>query len=99
MPAKVTVIKQEQNKTLLEITLIEGRNRQIRLVAKRLGFTVISLHRVSIGSITLESIKKGNLPPGEYRHLSKKEVEFLKSNRNPQNSTLAAAKRSAVYER
>ena len=99
LPAKVTVTKQEQNKTLLEITLIEGRNRQIRLVAKRLGFTVISLHRVSIGSITLESIKKGNLPPGEYRHLSKKEVEFLKSNRNPQNSTLAAAKRSAVYER
>ena len=99
LPAKVTVIKKERDKTLLEIILIEGRNRQIRLVAERLGFSVISLHRVSIGSISLKSIEKGNLPTGKYRHLSKTEVEFLENNRNPKNSTLAASKRSAVYER
>ena len=80
LPAKVTVIKQEREKTLLEIVLIEGRNRQIRLIAARLGFSVISLHRVAIGSITLKSIDRGNLSPGEYRHLSKTEVDFLKTN-------------------
>ncbi len=98
LPAKVTVIKKERDRTLLEIVLIEGRNRQIRLIAARLGFSVISLHRVSIGSISLRSIEKGNLPSGEYRHLSKKEVEFLKTNRNPKNSTLAASNRSAVFD-
>ena len=99
LPAKVTIIKKERNKTLLEIVLIEGRNRQIRLIAERLGFSVISLHRVSIGSITLKSIEKGNLLTGKYRHLSKTEVEFLKNNCKQNNSTLAASKRSAVYER
>ena len=98
LPAKVTVIKKERDRTLLEIVLIEGRNRQIRLIAARLGFSVISLHRVSIGSISLRSIEKGNLPSGEYRHLSKKEVEFLKTNQNPKNSTLAASNRSAVFD-
>lgn len=98
LPAKVTVIRKERERTLLEIVLIEGRNRQIRLIAERLGFSVISLHRVSIGSINLKSVKQGNLPTGEYRHLSKKEVDFLKTNRNKKNN-LAASKRSAVHAR
>ena len=97
LPAKVTVIKQEQEKTLLEIVLIEGRNRQIRLIAERLGFSVISLHRVSIGSIALKSRDQGNLPSGKYRHLSQTEVDFLKNNHK--QSTLAASKERAVYEK
>lgn len=99
LPAKVNVIKQEQEKTLLEIVLIEGRNRQIRLIAERLGFSVISLHRVSIGSITLKSVDQGNLPSGKYRHLTKTEVEFLTNNHNFKKSTLAASKGRAVYEK
>lgn len=99
LPAKITVIKKEREKTLLEIVLIEGRNRQIRLIAERLGFPVISLHRVSIGSVTLKSVEKGNLPTGEYRYLSKTEVDFLKTNRNQKNNNLAASKRSAVHEK
>ena len=97
LPAQVNVIRKEREKTLLEIVLIEGRNRQIRLVAERLGFSVISLHRVSIGSINLKTVKQGNLPTGEYRHLSKTEVDFLKNNRNKKNNNLAASKRKAVH--
>ena len=99
LPAKVNVIKQEREKTLLEIILIEGRNRQIRLVAERLGCSVISLHRVSIGSITLKNKIKGDLPTGEYRHLSKAEVDFLKTDYNKKKFTLAASKGRAVHER
>ncbi len=78
LPAKVTVVKRELNKTLLEIVLTEGKNRQIRRVAQQLGFKVLSLHRTTIGTISLNSSEHGNLPPGKYRHLTETEVIFLK---------------------
>ena len=77
LPAKVRVIQQKQNNALLEIVLFEGKNRQIRRVAEKLGFKVISLHRTAIGSITLLDESGKNLSLGEYRHLTKKEVRFL----------------------
>ena len=80
LPAKVTIVKKELNKTLLEIVLTEGKNRQIRRVAEQLGFKVLSLHRTAIGSISLNSSEHGNLPPGKYRHLTETEVAFLKKN-------------------
>ncbi len=78
LPAKVTVVKRELNKTLLEIVLTEGKNRQIRRVAQQLGFKVLSLHRTTIGTITISSSENGNLPLGKYRHLTPTEVIFLK---------------------
>ena len=78
MPAKVKIVhRQLENKTCLEIVLTEGRNRQIRKVAKLLGFKVVSLHRTAIGTITLQTAK-GQLASGEYRHLTKKEINYLK---------------------
>lgn len=77
LPAKVKVIQQKQNKALLEIVLFEGKNRQIRRVAAKLGFKVVSLHRTAIGSITLLDESGQNLSLGDYRHLTKKEVRFL----------------------
>ena len=79
LPAKVAVLKQTASTTLLEIVLIEGRNRQIRRVAEILGHRVLKLHRVSIGSITLASIAGELLSPGMYRSLSHVEVDDLKS--------------------
>ena len=78
LPAKVNIIECQQNRACLEIVLTEGRNRQIRKVAELLGFRVVSLHRVAIGSITLQTQKKGKLAPGKYRHLNPKEVTFLR---------------------
>ena len=80
LPAKVSIIKEEQNKSLLKIILTEGKNRQIRRVAEALGFKVLSLHRIAIGSITLKSSQHGNLSSGKYRHLTEREVIFLKNN-------------------
>jgi pseudouridine synthase len=61
----------------VELTLHEGRNRQIRRMCDILAFKVIRLCRVSIGDIRL-----GNLPRGKWRHLTKEEVRYLKAATN-----------------
>jgi pseudouridine synthase len=71
-PAQVRVLQSNQQATLLEIVLQEGRNRQIRRVAEQLGFPVKQLHRTAIGAIQL-----GQLLPGQYRRLHSHEVNFL----------------------
>lgn len=72
LPAQVKVLKSSGDRTLLEVVLKEGRNRQIRRVAEQLGHPVIRLHRTAIGTITL-----GTLKSGEYRYLSAAEVRSL----------------------
>jgi pseudouridine synthase len=85
LPAKVVVVKRTVSKTLLEIVLVEGRNRQIRRVADILGHPVLKLHRVSIGSIRLVSVGSTSLPPGTYRSLSRVEIDDLKSRVSPKS--------------
>lgn len=73
-PCKVTVVKPGGN-CWLRVTLIEGRNNQIRKMFDRVGHSVIKLRRVQIGFL-----KDARLKPGEYRHLSRLEVmRFLDS--------------------
>lgn len=77
-PCKVSVVKQSDN-SWLRITLIEGRNNQIRKMLDRVGHSVIKLRRVRIGFL-----KDARLKPGEYRHLSRQEVmRFLESTSPP----------------
>ncbi|PZM85673.1 rRNA pseudouridine synthase [Candidatus Gracilibacteria bacterium] len=54
------------------ITITEGRNRQIRRMVEKVGFRVKKLKRIRI-----ENIELGNLGIGEYKHLSKKEIDNL----------------------
>ena len=77
-PCKIAVERQADN-CWLRITLVEGRNNQIRKVFDRVGHSVIKLRRVQIGFL-----KDGRLKPGEYRHLSRQEVKrFLDSVADP----------------
>ena len=74
LPAKVDLLKcYPANGAQLQITLKEGRNRQIRRVAEMLGHPVTALHREKIGSLSL-----GNLLCGRYRLLTEKEINLLK---------------------
>jgi len=73
IPAKINVIQQDVSFTHLEIVMREGRKRQIRRVASMLGFPVKQLVREKIGPLTL-----GSLKPGDWRHLTDKEVAALK---------------------
>ena len=59
--------------TLLEITLSEGRNREIRRILARVGHKVLELLRTRVGPISL-----GKLPPGAYRRLTRDEVSALR---------------------
>ena len=58
--------------TEIEITLSEGKNREIRRVLARLGHKVITLRRLAIGPLRLAT-----LPEGSYRPLSQEEVSHL----------------------
>lgn len=76
-PAKVRLTKKMATTSELEIILKEGRKRQIRLVAKQMGYPVIKLHRTAIGQIKLNTSKQESLSPGKYRYLKDFEVTFL----------------------
>ena len=71
-PAQVRVVKEAAN-PWYEITLIEGRNRQIRRMFEAVGHHVEKIKRVRYGPLTLD------VPPGEFRPLTLKEVKGLKS--------------------
>lgn len=71
-PASVRIVKEAAN-PWYEITLIEGRNRQIRRMFEAVGHHVEKIKRVRYGPLTLD------VPPGEFRSLTLKEVERLKS--------------------
>lgn len=58
---------------ILEITLREGRNREIRRILARIGHNVLSLTRISIGDVKL-----GKIPLGAYRPLTAPEIRSLR---------------------
>lgn len=74
VPASVRIISLKDEKTVLGITLYEGRNRQIRKMCEQLEITVVNLKRVAIGTINL-----GNLRTGMWKYLSKSQVDYLKN--------------------
>ncbi|WP_040211813.1 pseudouridine synthase [Clostridium polynesiense] len=71
-PAKIKVIKLFDNDSLVEIKIHEGKNRQIRRMCEKLNHKVLELQRISLGEIEL-----GDLPKGSWRHLNKKELEYI----------------------
>lgn len=71
-PAGVKVIKTLERTAELEISISEGKNRQIRRMCESVGLSVIRLRRVRFGGVAL-----GNLPTGKWRHLTDAELEKL----------------------
>lgn len=72
-PAHTKIIRETKDKTLVEVTLHEGRNRQIRRMCETVGMELLDLKRVSFGPINL-----GKLPLGKYRELTTTEINALK---------------------
>ncbi len=71
-PAEVRVVTEEEGRTVMLITIVEGRNREIRRMCEAVGLEVARLKRISIGSLRL-----GMLQPGKYRELTDEEVGQL----------------------
>ena len=72
-PAKIIVFDRNDYASVVEITLHEGKKRQVRRMFDALGHRVKKLERISFGNI-----KKESLQPGEYRALTGKEIVSLK---------------------
>ncbi|HHW95367.1 MAG TPA: rRNA pseudouridine synthase [Mogibacterium sp.] len=72
-PAKVKLIRHDRNSTIAEVTIHEGKNRQVRRMFKAIGHPVEELCRVGLGNLVI-----GRLAVGQYRKLSPAEVEYLK---------------------
>jgi len=71
-PAKIRLIRESDN-PWYEVTLIEGKNRQIRRMFEEIGHHVEKIKRVRYGPLSLD------VPPGEFRRLGVSEIEKLKS--------------------
>lgn len=71
-PAKIRVIRESEN-PWYEVTLTEGKNRQLRKMFEEIGHHVEKIKRVRYGPLALD------VPPGEFRRLSFAEVQKLKT--------------------
>ena len=76
-PAKVKILKTDTEKNIsrLEITIHEGKNRQVRKMCEAVDRKVIALHRSKIGDIGVKGLQLG-----KWRFLSQKEVEKILKN-------------------
>lgn len=72
-PAQVRRIRDSEKYTFLELTITEGRNRQVRRMLEALGSKVLKLVRTDIGPLTLEGLRIGG-----WRNLTPQEVTMLK---------------------
>lgn len=73
-PAKAEIIKNTETQTIIEMEIYEGRYRQIRRMCQAIFLDLVDLKRIQFGPI-----KIGNLREGQYRQLTKKEIEELKN--------------------
>ena len=74
LTTKVRLIRQKPKRAVLEISIREGKNRQVRKMCAAVGNRVQKLERISIGEIRL-----GRLKEGHYRKLTREEIDYLKS--------------------
>lgn len=73
-PAVINVVVDEPGRTVMEMTIKEGKNREIRRMCQAVGLEVIRLRRNAMGAV-----KMGMLQPGQYRELTKSEVAALRA--------------------
>ena len=71
-PVGICLLSRGEGKTVVEFTLYEGRNRQIRKMCEAVSLRITQLRRVAIGELEL-----GDLPLGKWRHLTPEQIDYL----------------------
>ena len=71
-PARVRVLETAPGRTRVEITIHEGRNRQVRRMFKAVGHEVLALKRTAFAGLSLEGVRRG-----EHRALTEEEIRSL----------------------
>ena len=74
LPAIIRVVAEDEDRTVMEMSIKEGKNRQIRRMCLAVGLDVARLSRKSVGAVKL-----GMLAPGKYRELKPSEILALKA--------------------
>ena len=72
-PAQVKVLRREGERTVLSVTIHEGKNRQVRRMCAFCGMTVRRLKRIREGKLYLDK----TLRPGQWRNLTQEELDTL----------------------
>ncbi|MDO8886104.1 pseudouridine synthase [Candidatus Oleimmundimicrobium sp.] len=75
--AEVKLLKKRTKNSVIEISISEGRKRQVRRMFKAIGHNIIKLKRINYGPLSVEGLKLG-----EYRYLTDTEVKLLKKEIN-----------------
>lgn len=73
-PCKIDIKEKQFGKTKMQITIYEGRNREIRKMFETVGKKVVYLKRIKIADFEMTGLNRG-----EYRPLKQKEIDYLKS--------------------
>lgn len=73
-PADVKILKNDNEKNIsrIQITIHEGKNRQVRKMCEAVGKSVIALHRAKIGELDVKDLKIG-----EWRYLKEEEIKKI----------------------
>ena len=74
-PAVVREVRSSSKYTWLELTITEGKNRQVRRMCQAVGHLVLKLVRIRIGDLEL-----GDLPIGKFRRLDSSDLQRLRGN-------------------
>ncbi len=72
-PAQVRLLSHHGNESVIEISIAEGKKRQVRRMCSAVGHEVVELERVAMGGLVLD-----DLPPGTWRYLSPEEISQLR---------------------
>lgn len=72
-PVLVRIVHRDRERTLLELTLKEGRNRQVRRMLAKVGHPVVQLERIRLGPLRLKGLARG-----EWRELTRQELASLR---------------------
>ena len=91
--AGAKTLKNFPGRSLLSVTMKEGKKREIRRLFEALGYRVIELKRVRIGKIYLEMLK-----PGEYRNLTEQEIKGFGTQNTPPHPGLSPSRRGGKSE-
>lgn len=91
-PAQIKIVEESTSTSIFNITIHEGRKRQVRRMCLALNHQVLALKRISIGFLTLDGLNKG-----EYRRLKDEEIAMLKEEciKNKQNNIIPSYKRNS----
>jgi len=90
LPAQVKKVRQSEKNSWIEITIHEGRKRQIRRMLESVGYPVITLKRIGINGLKL-----GSLKTGEVRYLTLDELQLIRKRIG--ESTQGSQRKSKPY--